>query len=296
MTWIDTTIDELAAAEAWSYRAGATPATEPTALAALTLGVHGRTEAAERASRWLVEYQNVDGSLGINADQDAPHWPTSLAVLAWCAADAAANGSPRYSENIARATRWIDSVGGKPAERTADLGHDTTLIGWPWVEGTHSWMEPTAWCVLALKASGQGEHPRTREAVRLLIDRLLPEGGANYGNTWVLGQLLRPHLEPTGVALLALAGEEDQDGRIAKSRAWLASGLGPTTTAASLAYGLMGLAASDEVPRQADRWLADAAVQTRTLVGYQPRLTLLTLAALGAECPLITLPRQKVHG
>ena len=33
---------------------------------------------------------------------------------------------------------------------------------------------------------------RTREGVRLLRDRLLPDGGCNYGNTTVLGQTLSP--------------------------------------------------------------------------------------------------------
>ena len=39
------------------------------------------------------------------------------------------------------------------------LGHDSTLIGWPWVEGTHSWIEPTAWAVLALKSVGTESAP-----------------------------------------------------------------------------------------------------------------------------------------
>ena len=94
---------------------------------------------------------------------------------------------------------------------------------WPWVLGTHSWIEPTAFNVLALKAAGRGEHPRTREAVRLLVDRLLPTGGCNYGNTTVLGQQLRPHLAPTGLVLLSLAGEQINDSRIAKSLAYLQS-------------------------------------------------------------------------
>src|SRR2546428_787916 len=81
----------------------------------------------------------------------------------------------------------------------------------------------TAMHVLALKAAGHRDHPRTREAVRLLIDRLLPGGGCNYGNTIVLGQELRPQLQPTGLAMLALAGETDPDGRVAMSLAYLKS-------------------------------------------------------------------------
>ncbi len=166
------------------------------------------------------------------------------------------------------------------------------MKGWPWVEGTHSWIEPTAFSLLALKAVGQGAHPRAREAVRLLIDRILPEGGCNYGNTSVLGQMLRPHLEPTGVTLLALAGEEDPDGRISRSLDYALGAVGPETTAASLGYGLIGLAAHGRVPKQLDDWLAQAAERTRRRETPWPRLSLLALAALGDSCPLVRLARQ----
>ena len=59
----------------------------------------------------------------------------------------------------------------------------------------------------------------------LLLDRQLPSGGCNYGNTSVLGQMLRPHVQPTCVALLALAKEQDQGSRIAKSVSWLRKAL-----------------------------------------------------------------------
>ena len=176
----------------------------------------------------------------------------------------------------ARAVRWLLSISGAASPRNVDLGHDTTLKGWPWVEGTHSWIEPTAFSLLALKATGQQAHPRGREAVRLLIDRILPDGGCNYGNTAVLGQTLRPHLEPTGVTLLALAGEEDQDGRIGRSLDYALSAVGPETTAQSMGYGLMGLAAHGRLPKPPEEWLARAA--ERTMQRY-------TLAPLGPVGP-----------
>ncbi|HWA98802.1 MAG TPA: hypothetical protein VG713_09935, partial [Pirellulales bacterium] len=86
MSWLDETIDELAACDFWPYRPGGTAATEPTAFAALALRAHGRRDAAERATHWLAEHQSADGTLGISATERDPHWPTSLAVLAWCAA------------------------------------------------------------------------------------------------------------------------------------------------------------------------------------------------------------------
>ena len=289
MSWTDDILDELAAADAWSYSTGSEPATAPTAWAALALRAYGRDEAADRATQWLVDHQANDGTLGINLSQPDPHWPTSLAVLAWSSAK---KDDQTPSKNIARALEWLDSVEGVPSPLSGDLGHDSTLIGWPWVESTHSWIEPTAFSVIALKAAGKADHPRTREAVRLLIDRQLPEGGANYGNTYVRGQPLRPHLDPTGVVLMALAGEYDPSGRMEKTLAFAAESIGPQTTAMSLAMGVMGLAAHGREVKQSDKLLEAAAMTTRRLMGYQMRQTLLTLAALGEKCPLVTLPRK----
>jgi hypothetical protein len=140
--------------------------------------------------------------------------------------------------------------------------------------------------VLALKATGKAEHPRTREAVRLLIDRLLRAGGCNYGNTVVMDQVLRPHLQPTGLAMLALAGESDRDGRIAKSLDYLGRELTEKTPAESLSYGLMGLAAHSRFPAMATAWLEAAYRRTIARDAAPYRLALIALAAMGRGCPL----------
>jgi hypothetical protein len=149
--------------------------------------------------------------------------------------------------------------------------------------------------VLAIKSVGRGDHPRAREAVRLLIDRLLPEGGCNYGNTVVMDQVLRPHLEPTGLAMLALAGEADTTGRIAKSLDYLARELSLRTAAASLAYGLMGLAAHDRLPVNAGSWLEAAYRRTAAHEAAPYRLALVALAALGADSPLNVRNHQRLR-
>ncbi|MCE9525479.1 MAG: terpene cyclase/mutase family protein [Planctomycetales bacterium] len=278
MYWLETTLEALSTQPLIGYAPQAAPATEPTAIAALTLLAHGKQESAKRAVDFLASIQLADGSVGVREKEPDPKWPTSLAVLAWAAYDRKA-----YAANIDRAVNWILNAKGKAMEQTSDMGHNTQLVGWSWAEGTHSWIEPTAFHILALKASGHLDDPRTREGVTLLLDRQLPSGGCNYGNTSVLGQMLRPHVQPTGIALLALAGEQDQGNRIAKSVAWLKKAMSKETTPASLAWGLLGLTAHGVKLPDASKWMAAAAKHLHSHDGSPHKLALLALASVGPK-------------
>ena len=182
----------------------------------------------------------------------------------------------------------------------SNIGHDTTIAGWSWAADTHSWLEPTCFYVIALKAAGQGKNPRVRDGLRLIADRLLPAGGCNYGNTQVLGQILLPHLQPTGIAMMALAGTSVQDHRIEASLRYLASTLqneqsSPRTmSTASLCFGLLGLTAHHRRPPAAGSWL-EAATQREVqqeLSFY--KLGLLALASV--ENSVLGVPRVQSHG
>jgi Squalene-hopene cyclase C-terminal domain len=276
--WLADTLETLSSNPAIGYAPVAEPATEPTAIAALSLRAHGKHGTAKKAIHFLTSIQSADGSVGVRQNEPEPQWPTSLAVLAWQAFDKQA-----HAANIERAVNWILQATGKGMEQANDMGHNTQLVGWSWAEGTHSWIEPTAFHVLALKTAGHKEHPRTREAITLLLDRQLPSGGCNYGNTSVLGQMLRPHVQPTGIALLALAGEQDQGNRIAKSVTWLRKTLSKETTPTSLAWGLLGLAAHGVTPPHAPEWLETAASRIQAHDNSPHKLALLTLAAAGPQ-------------
>lgn len=296
MDWLPEILDRLAAQPAWGYRADSPAATEPTAYAALALVSHGRAAAAKPALDWLAGLQSGEGALGVSAAQAEPCWPTALATLAWVAfdrAEAAADAAraAAFADQVELATQWSRVHKGRPAPGGDQVGHNTLLIGWPWVEGTHSWIEPTALHVAALKATGHAQHERTREAVQLLINRLLPGGGCNYGNTVVLGQELRPHLQPTGIALWALTDESDDDGRIRRSVEHLTRELNENTTSASLSYGLLGLAAFGKYPAQASDWLGTALGRTRRRGNSPYELALLALAAAGENAAVVQLPR-----
>ena len=291
MPWIDEALDLLAKTPVCGYTAQDSGATEPSALAGLALVGHGRIKESSSVGEFLVGIQGPDGSVGVRSGEETPRWPTSLAIMAWLAIDKAT-----YSDPIARAFRWATTIEGERLE-TDEVGHDGMLAAWPWVEkgnvaglrGTHSWLEPSALFVVAFKALGMSDHARTREAVELLVDRLLPEGGCNYGNTYVLGQKLRPHVQPSGMAMLALRNEFEVRRKIALTLDYLTESLDGTITPASLAWALLGLAAHDRTPQNADRLLAKAHEQTMHRDQSPHKIALLALAALGKKSPLIDL-------
>jgi hypothetical protein len=284
MDWNDELLDRLAAQIPCGYHPKGPASTEPTALAALALSAASRSATA--AMQWLAGLQTTDGSIGPTAAESAPGWPTGWAVIAALAVGA---GSVRRDFDVPRAVNWMLQTAGDAATGSAEVNQKSPPVGWPWVMGTYSWVEPTAIQVVALKAAGLAAHPRTRQAIAMLIDRLLSIGGCNYGNTVVLGQELRPHAQPTGLAMLALADQPDVDGRIARSLDYLTANLSAATTSASLSYGLIGLAAHNRFPAAARQWLQAAFRRTLSRDGAAYKLALLSLAALGKRCPLVTL-------
>jgi hypothetical protein len=294
MAWNDELLDRLSAQIPCGYHPQGPASSEPTALAALALSAANRPTAA--AMEWLAGLQAADGSIGPTVAQSAPGWSTGWGVLAALAVAGSRNAenpdAGRRVFDIPRAVNWILQTAGDSLAGSEDAQKKALNVGWPWVTGTFSWVEPTAIQLIALKAAGYGNHPRTREAITMLFERLLSIGGCNYGNTVVLGQELRPHAQPTGLAMLALAGQPDADGRIERSLNYLSANLSVETTSASLSYGLMGLAAHDRLPADASKWLQAAYRRTIARDSAAYKLALLSLAALGKECPLVDLPAK----
>jgi hypothetical protein len=307
MDWLASILAQLAAQPVIGYVPNQSPATEPTAMAALALISAGRQKQAVPALDFLAACQGESGAVGIRQNEPQPGWPTSLALLAWRAADEA-SGRDAHSTPRRRAVDWILEARGTAMPASPEMGHNTQLVAWSWADKTHSWIEPTAVSVLALKRSGLGTHARVREAVTLLWDRLLPAGGCNYGNTVVLGQTLRPHVQPTGLAMLALAGEahepdaqarenvaerDDSDthlrfGLVTRSLDYLRRSLVPPITATSLAWGLLGLRAHGiELPR-ADELLAAAYDRVQAHDRSPHKLAILALATPDTSLPLFT--------
>lgn len=275
-------------AGAWGYRTGSNGSAEPTALAALALATTGNaSKRVAGALEWLARLQRDDGAVPISAEAEHPQWPTTLALLAWLRCTPP--GAEIRAARIGKALSWVlHARGRKTPPDYAIHDHDSTLVGWSWVARTHSWIEPTAYALLALRAADQADHPRVREGVELILDRALPEGGWNYGNRRVLEHVLRPFPATTGVALAALAGEP-REARVDVAIEYLVNELPRIRAPLSLAWGLIGLRAWDARPSEAQTWLEACA---RRLIEQpaSPQYDALLLLAGADTCPLIKTP------
>jgi hypothetical protein len=238
----------------------------------------GEQDILERHRARLIQEQDEGGRLCVDREHLASYWPTALSILAW-------QGSPASQSAQTRAVRFLLESTGIHFPRKADApwAHNTILRGWPWIDNTHSWVEPTALCVMALRASGQGQHDRVSEAIRMILDRQLPHGGWNYGNTFMFRKELHAMPESTGAALTGLAGMVRQE-KVAQSLAYLQGEVDRLRTPISVGWALLGLAAWDLWPSNGSALIERCLANQSRYGDYDTSaLCLLFLGALAGE-------------
>jgi hypothetical protein len=218
---------------------------DATSWAILALEAAGSTSGiVAKARRLLANAQGKDGRVCVSPQYPDACWPTPLAVLAW-------HGAPEYDEPRSKAVRFlleVDQLGVLDGPQTGE-SHDVTIRGWPWIAKTHPWVEPTAYALMALRVCGCGTHSRTADAVRLLIDRQLADGGWNVGTTVTFGKQMWPTPEATGLGLQALAGFVPKPA-VERSITYLRSQLPALNAPMSLAWAILGLHAWQETLEQ----------------------------------------------
>src|ERR1700722_16271380 len=230
----------------WSFFSSEQASLEATCLAGLALGTDSHGNAVSTV-RFLKKSQFSDGGWPAFQGDSEGAWTTALALCALTVLD-------EISDANNRALRWLLEARGKEGHwfwrwkfKTADrnVRFDPDKYGWPWISGSASWVIPTAFSVIAIKQftvcnRSDASEERIRLGVEMLLDRACVDGGWNSGNSVVYGVPLRPHVEATAVALLALQGEQRTE-MIQDSLSWLRQNAASVDSVSSLAWCILTL-------------------------------------------------------
>jgi hypothetical protein len=261
------------------YQAGENARPDATAWAVIALSAfQSAFEQCDQARAYLISQQAEDGHISISLDHAQASWPTPLVLLAW-------SNSPYAQQAQDSAMQFLLRFSGLHFEPTGDsvMGHDTSIVGWPWIADTHSWVIPTSMAITALQNGGIRHHERIFQGVLMLLDRQLPHGGWNSGNTLVFGKELLPLPECTGIALQALAGNTERHS-IQKSIDYLLEELPRLRTPISLGWTLLGLGAWGLKPPHTDELvMASLRLQERHGPYSLPSLAILLCAAQASQ-------------
>lgn len=226
--------------------------------------------------------QLESGNVAVHSKYPHAFWPTSYAIIAW-------NRSTAHQAEQQRALSFLIGTTGRHWENKSHgiVGHDASIIGWPWVLETHSWADSTALAIIALEINGLGNHIRVKEGRRLLLNRQLPNGGWNYGNTTVFDQELVAMPESTGIVLCSIAGSVPEQ-IVKASIEYLEKQVGTLRTPVSLSWSILGLSAWGQRPENADRLICDCLLNQSVFGDYSIEYLALLMIALKAENGFLT--------
>lgn len=267
----------------WAFHAGGESRVEPACWAIQAIAdTPDPGGNFSRAMQFLASRQLADGSWPASAGMDSGAWITSLA----CSALA---HSSQHAKAVAAGLQWLcddfprDSSPWTKFLKTFQsnkhlVAQDDSLRGWGWTPRTSSWVEPTAFALMAFASvsASDGEssisprrvafeisdslasriQERRALAVALLYDRMCSGGGWNCGNPRVYGVDGDALVLPTCWALLALRKEPEHSAR-SLSLAWLQREFAKIESAGSLAVALITLETYGLQPPPAKRNLPD---------------------------------------
>src|ERR1700680_3659601 len=230
----------------WSFLGSRQSSVEATSLAVLALGLDAE-DARRSEIAHLLAAQRVDGSWPAFLGDSAGSWATALALCTL-------NTTGDLAAAREKALRWLDAERGREGHgfwrckfKTVDrnVRFDPDKYGWPWISGSASWVIPTAFSLIAIKQFTvcnryASSEKRIHLGVEMLLERACVDGGWNSGNSVVYGFALRPHVEATAIALLALQ-DEQQTELIQRSLSWLRHNAASVDSVSSLAWCILTL-------------------------------------------------------
>lgn len=230
----------------WSFLGSRQSSVEATSLAVLALGLNAE-DARRSGIAHLLALQRPDGGWPVFLRDSEGSWATALALCTL-------NTMGDFAAAREKAIRWLDAERGREGHwfwrwkfKTVDrnVRFNPDKYGWPWISGSASWVIPTAFSVVAIKQftacnRSAASEERIHLGVEMLLDRACVDGGWNSGNSVVYGVALRPHVEATAIALLALQ-DENRTAEIQKSLSWLRQSATGIDSVSSLAWCILSL-------------------------------------------------------
>jgi hypothetical protein len=230
----------------WSYLASNQTSVEATALSVMALSTES-VATARLGIAQLLRLQRRDGAWPAFVGDTEASWTTALVLCAL-------NATGEFGSARENAFHWLVSERGREGHwfwrwkfKTVDrnVRFDPEKYGWPWASGSASWVIPTAFSTIALKQYTvcnrlEASEKRIKLGVEMLLDRMCVAGGWNCGNSVVYGVPLRPHVEATAIALLALQ-DEHRSAVIDKSLDWLKRRAVSVDAITSLAWSILSL-------------------------------------------------------
>lgn len=278
----------------WGTTLDRPSSTEPTALALLAFATDpGSGDFVDGARKWLLANQMDSGAWPVLPGLEEASWASAMALMA-------IQGRPDADAPFRRGVEWMGESRGAGVPWRVRLREwlrgkepvelDPTLTGWSWAPHTFSWVEPTAWAILALRNAHPGGMPRAvsrriDEGERMILDRTCPGGGWNYGNKVVLGVDLEPYPDTTAVALLGLQGRREapevRTGFTALDRMLDSNHSGLTLSLSALCYR-----AWDRDPAPLRALIAEGFSRTRFLDEVRS-IALAVLATASGRVPMV---------
>ena len=230
----------------WAYFDSVQESLEATCLAELALAPERHANSSE-AILFLLKSQLSDGGWPAFLGDSEGSWTTALALCTL-------NSTGDFTAAREKACRWLCAERGREGHwfwrwkfKTSDrnVRFDPDKYGWPWVTGSASWVIPTAFSIIAIEQftvcnRSEESEKRIHLGVEMLLDRECVDGGWNSGNSLVYGVPLRPHVEATAIALLALQDEQRIE-MVQKSLSWLRQNAASVDSVSSLAWCILTL-------------------------------------------------------
>jgi hypothetical protein len=230
----------------WAYFDSVQESLEATCLAELALAPERNANSSE-AILFLLKSQLSDGGWPAFLGDSEGSWTTALALCTL-------NSTGDFTAAREKAFRWLYAERGREGHwfwrwkfKTSDrnVRFDPDKYGWPWVTGSASWVIPTAFSIIAIEQftvcnRSEESEKRIHLGVEMLLDRECVDGGWNSGNSLVYGVPLRPHVEATAIALLALQDEQRIE-MVQKSLSWLRQNAASVDSVSSLAWCILTL-------------------------------------------------------